>query len=377
MRRAFPTLLCLMLGLAASAQAPPGPAAQAPTPVAWSALTPRIRPGTPSFPGMARIAGVQGQVAVRVFLDRNGTVVRAEATEGPAMLRPAAEAWCRQWAFVPVEVDGRAVEAVSQIILAFRLKDLAEAVAGPTGAVLEVEQVPPGGVSPAGIDAARAEARDWLGTLGLPPAEGDRCDPARTLAMKVTVRCIYAWEGAAVFEVQARGCLLRDRQQSFDRPESRSLACTSTRVVGLPDSRNTLAGLRGVVGQALRDLSEPRGGIPEFLTKAKPKVAPGAPVGPMGAGMADFDFSQIRVRYQPPPPPYPPEAKARRIQGTVVVELTVDPRGTPVRAEGIQGPGELMSVAIAYALHWRFAPALLNGVPQYARFRLTMPFRLR
>jgi len=104
-----------------------------------------------------------------------------------------------------------------------------------------------------------------------------------------------------------------------------------------------------------------------------PKVASNA----TSPGQADFDFSQIRVIHQPPAPPYPPEAKAAGIQGTVVVELTVDTYGIPYSAKALTGPVELRPTAEAYALKWKFSPALLNGVPQYARFKMTMPFRLR
>ena len=78
-----------------------------------------------------------------------------------------------------------------------------------------------------------------------------------------------------------------------------------------------------------------------------------------------------------PAPPYPTSAKMHRVQGTVVVELIVDPEGRVARAEALEGPGPLLLTAIGYALDWKFQPALLNGVPQYARFRLTMPFRFR
>jgi hypothetical protein len=33
-------------------------------------------------------------------------------------------------------------------------------------------------------------------------------------------------------------------------------------------------------------------------------------------------------------------------------------------------------VAQDYAMGWRFEPALLNGQPQWAKFKLVMPFKL-
>jgi len=41
---------------------------------------------------------------------------------------------------------------------------------------------------------------------------------------------------------------------------------------------------------------------------------------------------------QPPPPSYPLVANENRIQGTVIVELTVDRTGMPVAAVGLKGP---------------------------------------
>lgn len=102
-----------------------------------------------------------------------------------------------------------------------------------------------------------------------------------------------------------------------------------------------------------------------------------AVVGASSTKVVDFDFSQIKVKLQPPAPPYPPLAKIAKVQGTVVVEITIGTDGVPTRATAIEGPPQLRPTAEAYAMNWRFEPAMLNGVPQTARFRLTMPFRLR
>lgn len=93
--------------------------------------------------------------------------------------------------------------------------------------------------------------------------------------------------------------------------------------------------------------------------------------------VVDFDFSQIKVKYQPPPPPYPPLAKIAKIQGTVVVEIIVGTDGIPTKATALEGPPQLRATAEQYALAWKFEPAMMNGAPQTARFKLTMPFRLK
>lgn len=91
----------------------------------------------------------------------------------------------------------------------------------------------------------------------------------------------------------------------------------------------------------------------------------------------NLPWDQVKVRLQPDPPAYPPDAKKKRIQGTVVVELVIDENGIPVRARATKGPQPLRETAVTYALGWRFEPVLAGGKPVPARFKLTMPFRLR
>jgi len=98
---------------------------------------------------------------------------------------------------------------------------------------------------------------------------------------------------------------------------------------------------------------------------------------PEAQSIQDFDFKQIQVLHQPEPPAYPAEAKAQGIQGTVVVTLIVGTDGRVESAEAGEGPDELRPAAVAYAKGWRFKPAQVDGKPVKARFKLTMPFRLR
>ncbi|MFZ1613389.1 MAG: M56 family metallopeptidase [Holophaga sp.] len=110
----------------------------------------------------------------------------------------------------------------------------------------------------------------------------------------------------------------------------------------------------------------------EILARAVSTEAPTS-----AQGVAEFDFSRIKVAFQPKPPAYPVDAKAKRIQGTVVISITIDEQGMPQSVEALEGPEELRSTATDYAKDWRFEPAQLNGKPIKARFKLTMPFKLR
>jgi TonB family protein len=112
-------------------------------------------------------------------------------------------------------------------------------------------------------------------------------------------------------------------------------------------------------------------GITTLAATDAPKAAPAA------ADPVDVDFKQIRVKHQPEAPAYPPEAKAARIQGTVVVVLVIDTEGKVTDAKAISGPPELHTCAVGYARAWEFEPAKVKGKPVSARFKFTMPFRLR
>ena len=52
---------------------------------------------------------------------------------------------------------------------------------------------------------------------------------------------------------------------------------------------------------------------------------------------------------------YPKEARAKRIEGTVVLELSLSETGTVTDARVLSGPDELRRAALASALEWHFA----------------------
>jgi protein TonB len=102
----------------------------------------------------------------------------------------------------------------------------------------------------------------------------------------------------------------------------------------------------------------------------------GAAAGGGHGGPIALDFSQVKVAFRPPEPPYPPLARMARIQGTVVVELTVGLDGVPLGAMALEGPFQLRAAAQAYAMAWRFVPTREGGQPVVSRFKLSVTYRL-
>jgi protein TonB len=77
-------------------------------------------------------------------------------------------------------------------------------------------------------------------------------------------------------------------------------------------------------------------------------------------------------------PDYPHEVLRFRMQGRVIVELTVTERGEPTDLVVIESPGEPLAQAVLEAVRtWRFEPARRNGAPVSVRWRVTQTFTVR
>lgn len=75
---------------------------------------------TPSYPAQAKMAGVSGVVRVYVTVDEKGKV-SVNNSEGPMLLRQAAEDAARGWGFPPTVVAGKAVRVAGFIDFEFKL----------------------------------------------------------------------------------------------------------------------------------------------------------------------------------------------------------------------------------------------------------------
>lgn len=75
---------------------------------------------TPNYPSTARNAGVSGTVRVFAIIDENGKVWVTNS-EGPTLLRRAAEDAAKGWTFVPTLVSGKPVRVAGYIDFDFKL----------------------------------------------------------------------------------------------------------------------------------------------------------------------------------------------------------------------------------------------------------------
>ncbi|MFL6253715.1 MAG: energy transducer TonB [Pyrinomonadaceae bacterium] len=76
----------------------------------------------PAYPDIARRAGAAGVVEVEVIIDQNGKVISAKATNGPAVLRQAAELAARLARFNPTLLSGQPMRVSGVISYNFTLQ---------------------------------------------------------------------------------------------------------------------------------------------------------------------------------------------------------------------------------------------------------------
>jgi protein TonB len=64
------------------------------------------------------------------------------------------------------------------------------------------------------------------------------------------------------------------------------------------------------------------------------------------------------------------------VQGIVILECRIDPRGEVVDVKVLRGVPLLDAAAVDAVRQWRYAPTLLNGVPVSVIMTVTVNFRL-
>lgn len=80
-----------------------------------------IRAVAPEYPDVARLAGIEGDVTLRILIGEDGTIRDIAPVSGPPVLARAAVRAVEQWRYARVLVDGHPVGVVSTVTLAFRL----------------------------------------------------------------------------------------------------------------------------------------------------------------------------------------------------------------------------------------------------------------
>ena len=81
----------------------------------------------PEYPLVAKVAGVEGLVVMRVLIDESGAMQEATVVQGHPALRAAAVESLKNWRWEPTSVDGKAVPARTTVAFNFVLRPGARA----------------------------------------------------------------------------------------------------------------------------------------------------------------------------------------------------------------------------------------------------------
>ena len=99
-----------------------GKPVEAGQPVEVGSLLPMVKKRVdPAYPQTARQARVSGQVTVYLTVDEKGQVAAVQRTEGPDLLRRAAEDAARRWRFHPTLVNNQPARITGHIVFNFSL----------------------------------------------------------------------------------------------------------------------------------------------------------------------------------------------------------------------------------------------------------------
>jgi protein TonB len=132
-------------------------------------------------------------------------------------------------------------------------------------------------------------------------------------------------------------------------------------------------------------------GVPGGVQGGVEGGVPGGVVGGVVGGLPSSDappppeIAPIRVggHIKPPVkvkdvlPHYPKLAADARVQGTVILECVISPRGTVTDVRVLRGAPLLDDAAVEAVRQWMYTPTLLNGIPVPVIMTVTVHFDLR
>ncbi len=108
--------------------APPGAPASSPPAARSPKIGGNVEPAkllkrvTPIYPPVARSARIGGTVRFTATIAKNGTVQNLQVISGPEVLVQAARDAVKQWVYQPMMLNGEPVEVITQIDVAFNLR---------------------------------------------------------------------------------------------------------------------------------------------------------------------------------------------------------------------------------------------------------------
>ncbi len=152
------------------------------------------------------------------------------------------------------------------------------------------------------------------------------------------------------------------------------------------------------------EYSSVAGGMVGGVAGGVPGGVPGGVVGGVPGGVTGGVLGGVPKSAAPPPPPppthltepiqvggnlqasqlvkrvepdYPELARQARVQGLVLLRVTIDEKGDVVKIEVVRGHPLLVDAAVKAVRQWKYRPTLINGNPVPVIATVTVPFALK
>ena len=77
---------------------------------------------TPVYPEVAREAGIEGDVVLRIVVSSEGRVAGMTVLDGPPILARAATEAVQQWQYQALRINGQPTTVVTTLVISFRLR---------------------------------------------------------------------------------------------------------------------------------------------------------------------------------------------------------------------------------------------------------------
>lgn len=114
------------------------------------------------------------------------------------------------------------------------------------------------------------------------------------------------------------------------------------------------------------------GGVVGGIVGGLPDAPPPPPTEPARVGLEVKEPRKVKDV----PPVYPSIAAQSRLEGVVVLECVIDPRGRVEDLKVVRGLPLLDDAAIEAVRQWVYTPTLINGVPTSVIMTVRVTFRL-
>ena len=181
-------------------------------------------------------------------------------------------------------------------------------------------------------------------------------------------------ERIAVAELVAEAAAMRELAQSRSASVSRSAESIGSAVEQEPPAESSSEQIAELIARAAA-LQEQLQAVLDELQALLGDAD--RPAGGSGEPFRIGDGIRPPARVVDVAPVYPPEAREARVQGVVMLEVTLSRTGEVSDVEMVRSTPLLDEAAVAAVRQWRYEPTLVDGEPVSVLMTVTMNFALR